>query len=83
MTNLTLKDQDGKYHIQRPSGHKTEYHGNGKKAWYGQTEKINGHEIEYRSKRYSYRWHKTKVYFDGKQLRTAKDYAMAEAKFNS
>ena len=82
MAQLTRQDQSGKFHIQRPSPHKQEYHGNGKNAWDGQEEKINGHMVEYRSKRYSYRWHKTQVFFDGKQLKTAQDYARAEAKLN-
>lgn len=82
MAQLTRKGADGNYHIQRPSLHKTEYHGNGKNSWDGQTEKINGHEVEYRSKRYSYRWHKTQVFFDGQQLITAADYRRAEAALN-
>lgn len=82
MAQLTRKNSDGKYRIQRPSTHKQEYHGNGKNAWNGQTEEINGHKVEYRSVRHSYRWHKTQVFFNGKQLRTAKDYANAEAKLN-
>lgn len=81
-TQMTTKDLSGKYRIQRPSTHKTEYHGNGENAWGGQTEIINGHTVEYRSKRYSYRWHKTQVFFDGRQLRTAQDYQRAESKLN-
>lgn len=79
---LTRKNADGNYHIQRPSTHKAEYHGNGKNAWYGQIEEINGHTVEYHSKRYSYRWHKTQVFFDGRQLRTAADYQRAEVALN-
>jgi hypothetical protein len=82
MAQLTRMDHSGKYRIQRPSTHKQEYHGNGEKAWVGQEEHINGHVVEYRSKRYSYRWHKTQVFFDGQQLRTASDYQRAEAKLN-
>ena len=79
---LTKKTPEGKYHIQRPSPHKKEYHGNGKNSWPGQTEVINGHAVEYRSRRYSYRWHKTQVFFDGQQLLTAQDYKKAEAILN-
>lgn len=79
MYNLTHQTIDGAYRIERPSRYKQEYHGNGKNAWHGQTEEINGHTVEYRSVRYSYRWHKTQVFFDGKQLRSARDYKRAEA----
>jgi hypothetical protein len=79
---LTTKGFDGLYYIQRPSPYKKEYHGNGSNAWNGQTEAINGHTVEYRSVRYSYRWHKTQVWFDGRQLRTAQDYKRAEALLN-
>lgn len=65
--------------IARPSTYKTEYHGNGPRAWYGEEISVNGHVLRYESVRYSYRWHKTRVYFDGVQLRTASDYAKAEA----
>lgn len=78
----TKKDVDGKYIIERPSAHKQEYHGNGKNAWTGEIDEINGHKIEYVSKRYSYRWHKTHVYFDDSRLLTAKDYRDAEEKLN-
>jgi len=80
---MTTKNADGKYRIQRPSTYKSEYHGNGVNGWYGQTEEINGHVIEYKSKRYSYRWHKMQVFFDGHKLLTARDYEMAEAMINA
>ena len=83
MTKLTKKNQSGEYRISRPSTHKQEYHGNGPKAWNGQVDEVNGHTVEYVSKRYSYRWHKTQVFFDGKQLRTAADYRNAEESLNS
>jgi len=82
-TQMTRKNEDGKYRIQRPSRNEKEYHGNGANGWYGQTEEINGHVVEYKSKRYSYRWHKMQVFFDGRQLCTARDYEMAEAKLNA
>jgi hypothetical protein len=82
-SQLTGKTEEGKYQIQRPSSHKQEYHGNGANAWYGQTEEINGQTVEYRSKRYSYRWHKLQVFFNGLRLRTAADYRNAEEKLNS
>jgi len=70
------------FRIERPSTNKREYHGNGKNAWHGETVEINGHTVEYRSKRYSYRWHKTVVFFDGKQLMSAADYVRAEKTIN-
>jgi hypothetical protein len=70
------------YTIERPARHKREYHGNGKNAWYGSQKVVNGHLIERKSVRYSYRWHKTIVLFDGRQLRTAADYRRAEAAIN-
>jgi len=70
------------FKIRRPSTYKKEYHGNGKNAWNGETLEINGHTVEYRSKRYSYRWHKTVVFFDGLQLLTAADYVRAEKIIN-
>lgn len=79
---LTIKDDKGNYIIMRPSRYEREYHGNGKNAWYGQTEEINGHTVEQRSRRYSYRWHKTQVFFDGKQLLTSADYRRAEEILN-
>lgn len=79
---MTSQTDEGKFHIQRPSTNKQEYHGNGSNAWHGQQEEINGHVVEYKSKRYSYRWHKLQVFFDGLRLRTAKDYADAEQKLN-
>jgi hypothetical protein len=79
---LTTYGSDGRWHIARPSHYKKEYHGNGENAWYGQTDVINGHKIEYQSKRYSYRWHKMIVLLDGKQLKTSKDYRMAEDVIN-
>lgn len=80
--NLTTHNDEGKYRIQRPSTNKQEYHGNGANAWHGQTEEINGHVVEYKSKRYSYRWHKLQVWFDGLRLKTAKDYQRAEETLN-
>ncbi len=80
---VTVNTHVRKYRITRPSTNKQEYHGNGKNAWNGQTEEINRHTIEYRSKRYSYRWHKMQVFFDGEQLVTAQDYINAEKLLNN
>jgi len=73
---------NGLWRIARPATVKSEYHGNGKNSWDGHIDKINGHKIEYVSVRHSYRWHKTIVRFDGRQLKSAKDYRDAEAKLN-
>lgn len=79
----TYKLNDGTYKITRPGTNKTEYHGNGKDAWYSTKETINGHTVEYRSIRHSYRWHKCQVWFDGRQLRCRADYERAERLLNT
>ena len=79
---ITKKDENGKWRIARPSKFKKEYHGNGKNAWYGQVEEINGHKVEYVSHRYSYRWHKMIVFFDDRRLLSSKDYHRAENLLN-
>jgi len=83
MNKEMTTQRNGKWHIARLSTYKREYHGNGKNAWYGQDEIINGHSLQYVSKRYSYRWHKTQVWLDGIRLMTAADYSRAEHELNS
>jgi hypothetical protein len=71
-----------RYVIDRPSRYKAEYHGNGKGAWYRTVDCVNGHTVERYSIRHSYRWHKTGVAVDGRDMRTAADYRKAEEAIN-
>lgn len=65
--------------IMRPSRNRQEYHGNGPGSWRETEIELAGHRLTWRSVRHSYRWHKTIVLLDGRQLRTAADYRRAEA----
>jgi hypothetical protein len=58
----------------RPSRNKREYHGNGDNAWYWTIYTGDFGEIKLQSIRYNYRWHKSIVLHNGRQLLTSADY---------